>query len=138
MIDASAHAIGANPETSTTAVRRVSFLSASETGSLETAKALVKSLRHGIEFHEKDDHSDLQNSDVDAMVSLFLPEEIETVVEETNVLWAAFLSSCNAIEVAEMGEAKRNAFKAMDVAFEALTEKSTSLRRSLRQEARSR
>jgi hypothetical protein len=104
---------------------------------LETAKALVKSLKHGVDFGEREDHSDLQNPDVDAMVSLFLPDPIEKMVEETNGLWSSFLSSCRAIESAEIGQAKISAYEGMDDAFELLRVSSTNLRQGLRKEARS-
>ncbi len=104
---------------------------------LETAEALVAKYRRGTEFVEREDHSDIQNPNVDAMVSLFLPGQVETAVEEANGRWNAFLSSCSAIDTAEHGQPRFDAYKGMNVAFERLKESSLSLRQLLRDEARS-
>lgn len=105
---------------------------------LEVAEALVARYRRGTEFTEREDHSDIQNPDVDAMVSLFLPERVELAMEETNSLWSAFLSSCGAIDAAEKGQPRIDAYKGMDAAFDRLRESSVGLRQLLREEARSR
>ena len=105
---------------------------------METAEALVARYRRGTEFTEREDHSDIQNPDVDAMVSLFLPERVETAMEATNGLWNALLSSCGAIDRAEIGQPRIDAYKGMNAAFERLKESSLSLRQLLREEARSR
>lgn len=105
---------------------------------METAEALVARYRRGTEFIEREDHSDIQNPDVDAMVSLFLPERVETAMEETNGRWDALLSSCGAIDRAEIGQARIDAYNGMNVAFDRLRESSLRLRQLLRDEARSR
>jgi hypothetical protein len=104
---------------------------------LETAHALWDHFRIGAEFKGGEGHSDLQNPDVDAMVSLFLPDRIELIVEEMNGLWTEFLSNCDAIEQAEKGQAKVDAYEVMDAALARLRESSQSLRQALRKEARS-
>ena len=76
---------------------------------LETAEALVARYRLGTKFIVREDHSDIQNPDVDAMVSLFLPERVETAMEATNGLWNALLSSCGAIDRAEIGQPRIDA-----------------------------
>ena len=105
---------------------------------LETAESLVARYRSGTEFTEREDHSDVQNLDVDAMVSLFLPERVEMAMEATNGQWNAFLSSCGTVEIAENGQPRIDAYKGMNAAFERLKESSLSLRQLLREEARSR
>lgn len=104
---------------------------------LETAEALVAKYRRGEAFEERSDHTDIQNPDVDAMVSIFLPKRIEDLVEEANRLWNGFLSACGAIDRADIGQPRIDAVKGMDAAFEQLRAVSLRVRQALRDEAQS-
>ncbi len=104
---------------------------------LETADALVASYRHGATFEERSDHSDLQNPDVDAMVSIFLPDRIERLMEGLNEAWYALVSECGAIDQVERGVARVDAVRRMHSTYDRLRDLSLGLRQALREEARS-
>lgn len=114
------------------------LLERQRTRQLETAEALVDSYRRGETFEERTDHTDIVNPDIDAMVSIFLPDNIELLVGEINSSWNGLLSACGAVERAEMGQPRVDAVKGVNAAFERLRAGSFRLRQALREEARSR
>lgn len=111
------------------------LLERQRTRQLETAEALASKYRRGETFEERIDHTDIQNTDVDAMVSIFLPERIERLVEEVNGLWSGFLSACGAIDRAELGQPRIDAVTGMNGAFDRLRDGSRRVRQALREEA---
>lgn len=83
------------------------------------------------------DHSDLQSSEIDALVSLFLPDRIVDLLTDLNERHEAFIKSVNAVDHADMGVDRVNAITAMDAPFAHLMVGSNTLRQALREEARS-
>lgn len=84
------------------------------------------------------DHSDLQNSEVDAMVSLFLPDRIEQLVIDLNARHDAFIRCVNAVDAAPQDLDRARVVEQMATALSHLVAGSDVLRQALREEARSR
>ena len=84
------------------------------------------------------DHSDLQSSEIDALVSLFLPDRIVDLLIDLNRRHEAFIKSVNAIDRADIGDDRINAVKALDTPFDYLKAGSNALRQALREEEQSR
>jgi len=113
------------------------LLEAQRVRQLEEAEKLLAWRSRGTDYVPRDDYSDIQNPRTDAMVSLLLSDTIEAKVEQVNMLWSALVSSVEAIDLAEIGQPKINAFAAMNVVYESLKSASENLRLLLRVEARS-
>lgn len=100
--------------------------------------AQVYSLKRFGETMDNPDHSDLQNSEVDASVSLFLPDRIVDLLTDLNERHDAFIKSVNAVDHAAMGVDRVNAVTAMAAPLAHLKVGSDALRQALREEAQSR
>ncbi len=113
------------------------FLERQRARQLEVDAQLYKLKRFGGSM-DNPDHSDLQSSEIDALVSLFLPDRIVDLLIDLNKRHEEFIKSANAIDYARHGDDRVKAVKAMDTPFDRLKAGSNALRQALREEAQSR
>ena len=113
------------------------FLERQRAHQLALASQLYYHHRVGTPWEEKDT-AGIESADIDATLSLFLPDVVERELETVNERFETLRSSHFAVGYAADGQPRTQATEKFYAAFEELKVASESLRKLLKEEARPR